>query len=82
MFTGFFTHNRRFHRQYTFYTEFIGVKSCAKGRFKKTYEFLNLRALKISALYKNRTFQSMGKIFCVEFQREPLKFHKNILPTH
>ena len=55
------------------------------GRFKNAYELLNLRALKISMLYKNRTFQCMGKIFCVEFQRGkifcvefqrvPLKFH-------
>ena len=38
------------------------------GRFKYAYELLNLRALKISILYKkNHTFQYMGKIFCVEF---------------
>ena len=46
------------------------------------YELLNLRALKISVLYKNHIFQWMGKIFCVEFQRVPLKFHINILPIH
>ena len=51
------------------------------GRFKNAYELLNLRALKISMLYKNRTFQCMGKIFCVEFQRVPLKFHTKYL-TH
>ena len=45
------------------------------GRFKTAYELLNLRALKISMLYKNCIFQCMGKIFCVEFQRVPLKFH-------
>ena len=45
------------------------------GRFKNTYVLLNLRALKISTLYKNHTFQCMGKIFCVKFQRFPLKFH-------
>ena len=45
------------------------------GRFKNTYELLNLRALKISKLHKNHIFQCMGKIFCVEFQRVPLKFH-------
>ena len=39
------------------------------GRFKNTYELLNLRALKISKLHKNHIFQCMGKIFCVEFQR-------------
>ena len=26
--------------------------------------------------------QNMGKIFCVEFQSVPLKFHKNILLMH
>ena len=51
------------------------------GRFKKAYELLNLRALKISMLYKNHIFQCMGKIFCVEFQRYPLKFHTKYL-TH
>ena len=51
-------------------------------RFKNVYEFLNLRALKISMLYKDHTFQCMGKIFCVEFQRVPLKFHTNILPKN
>ena len=51
------------------------------GRFKNAYELLNLRALKISMLYKNRIFQCMSKIFCVEFQRVPLKFHTKYL-TH
>ena len=51
------------------------------GRFKNAYELLNLRALKIPMLYKNRIFQCMGKIFCVEFQRVPLKFHTKYL-TH
>ena len=51
------------------------------GRFKKAHELLNLRALKISMLYKNHIFQCMGKIFCVEFQRYPLKFHTKYL-TH
>ena len=51
------------------------------GRFKKAYELLNLRALKISVLYKNHIFQCMGKICCVEFQRVPLKFHTKYL-TH
>ena len=51
------------------------------GRFKNTYELLNLRALKISKLHKNYIFQCMGKIFCVEFQRVPLKFHTKYL-TH
>ena len=51
------------------------------GRFKNTYELFNLRALKISKLHKNYIFQCMGKIFCVEFQRVPLKFHTKDL-TH
>ena len=51
------------------------------GRFKNAYELLNLRALKIPVLYKNRIFQCMSKIFCVEFQRVPLKFHTKYL-TH
>ena len=51
------------------------------GHFNNTYELLNLRALKISKLHKNHIFQCMGKIFCVEFQRVPLKFHTKYL-TH
>ena len=51
------------------------------GVFKNTYELLNLRAFKISVFYKNHIFQCMGKIFCVEFQRVPLKFHIKYL-TH
>ena len=49
------------------------------GRFKNTYELLKLRTLKISMLYKNRIFQCVGKIFCVGFQRFPLKFHTKYL---
>ena len=51
------------------------------GRFKNTYELLNLRALKCSPVNKIHIFQCMGKIFCVEFQRYPLKFHTKYL-TH
>ena len=54
---------------------------CPGGRFKNAYELLNLRTLKISMLYKSHIFQCMGKIFCVEFQRVPLKFHTKYL-TH
>ena len=54
---------------------------CSGGRFKKAYELLNLRALKFSPLNKIHIFQCMGKIFCVEFQRYPLKFHAKYL-TH
>ena len=46
---------------------------------KKTYELLNQRALKI--LHKNCIFLWMGKIFCVEFQRYPFKFHTKYLPA-
>ena len=51
------------------------------GRFKNTYELLNLRALKFSPVNKIRIFQCMGMIFCVEFQRYPLKLHTKYL-TH
>ena len=51
------------------------------GRFKRTYELLNLRALKFSPVNKIHILQCMGKIFCVEFQRYPLKFHTKYL-TH
>ena len=50
-------------------------KSYPWGRFKKAYELLNLRAIKFSPVNKMQIFQRMGKIFCVEFQREPLIFH-------
>ena len=51
------------------------------GRFKNTYELLNQRALKFSYVNKIHIFQCMGKIFCVEFQRYPLKFPTKYL-TH
>ena len=51
------------------------------GRFKNTYELLNLSALKFSHVNKIHIFQCMGKIYCVEFQRYPLKFHTKYL-TH
>ena len=51
------------------------------GRFKNTYELLNLRALKYSHVNKIHIFQCVGEIFCVEFQRYPLKFHTKYL-TH
>ena len=40
---------------------------------------LNLRALKLSCLNKIHIVHCMGNIFCVEFQREPLKFHTKYL---
>ena len=51
------------------------------GRLKNTYELLNLRALKFSPVNKIHIFQRMVKIFCVVFQRYPLKFHTKYL-TH
>ena len=54
---------------------------CRGGRFKNTYELLNLRALKFQYVNKIHIFQCMGKIFCVEFQGYPLKFHTKYL-TH
>ena len=51
------------------------------GRFKNTYELLNLRALTFSAVNKIHIFPGMGKIFCVQFQRVPLKFHTKYV-TH
>ena len=53
------------------------------GRFKNTYELLNLRAPKFSPVNKIDIFQCMGMILCMEFHRYPLKFSKqNILPIH
>ena len=51
------------------------------GRFKKACELLNLRALKFSPVNKMHIFQCMVKIFCVEFQRIPLKFHTKYFST-
>ena len=51
------------------------LSSPSGGRFKNIYELLNLRALKFSYVNKIHIFQCMGKIFCEEFQRYPLKFH-------
>ena len=57
------------------------IRYASGGRFKNTYELLNLRALKISKLHKNDIFQCMGKIFCVEFQRVPFEIpHKISYP--
>ena len=50
------------------------------GGFKSINELLNLRALKFSPVNKIHIFQCIGKIFCVEFQRYPLKFHAKYLP--
>ena len=69
-----------------FYIKWINTGSTARiratyptgagGRFKNTYE---LRALTFSPVNKIHFFQCMDKIFCVEFQRVPLKFHTKYL---
>ena len=41
---------------------------------------LETRDFKISVLNKSHIFQCMGNIFCVEFQRYPLKFRTKCLP--
>ena len=61
------------YRQYSLFD--FNYTNTSGGRFKNTYELLNLRALKFSPVNKIFIFQCMGKIFCVEFQRYPLKFH-------
>ena len=48
-----------------FSTEFLD-----RGAFQKHF-----RSHKFSPVNKICIFHCMGKIFCVEFQREPLKFH-------
>ena len=48
--------------------------------FENVYKLLILRDLKFSLLNKMHTFQCIGKIFCVEFQRYPLKFRTKYLP--
>ena len=44
-------------------------------RFKNVYELLNVRSLKFLTLYYIIIFLCMCKLFCVEFQIFPLKFH-------
>ena len=56
-------------------------KMPAGERFKNAYELLNLKALEYSHVNKMQIFQCVGNIFCVEFQRYPLKFHTKYL-TH
>ena len=57
----------------------LSIHNDLGGHFKKAYELVNLRALKSSLLNKLHIFQCMCKIFCVEFQRVPLKFHTKYL---
>ena len=49
------------------------------GGSKYSYVFVNLGALKSSLRSKLHSFQCVGKLFCVEFQRIPLKFHTKYL---
>ena len=51
------------------------------GVSKNAWELFDLRTLKFSTVFRNCVFQYMGKIFCVEFQKGPLKFHTKCL-TH
>ena len=53
----------------------------SRGRFKNTYELANLGAHTLLLGNKLHIFQCVGKIFWVEFQREPLTFPANYL-TH
>ena len=46
------------------------------GWVKNVYELFKQRDLKFSPVSKIQIFQFMDKIFCVKFQRTPLKFHK------
>ena len=48
----------------------FGVSHIPGDRFKNSYEFLNKRALKMSTLCKNRFFNGVCKIYCVEFQMQ------------
>ena len=50
-----------------------------QGRPKNAYELVNLETFKSSPLNKLHIFQCMGNIFCVEFQRVPLKFRTKYL---
>ena len=57
-------------------TSFLHQTGRDWGQFKK--HLLCLRALKILALYEIHISQYVGMIFCLEFQRAPLKFHTKI----
>ena len=55
--------------------------SICRGHLKNFNRLINLRALKSPLLNELHIFQCMGKTFCEEFQRYPLKFHTKYL-TH
>ena len=76
IYTGPRQHHILFGRKYL---HLQGSGDC----FKNIQELLNLRALKCSShINKIHILLCMDKIFCVEFQRIPLKFHTNILTIH
>ena len=82
-----FSISGKFHSfaEASIYILYIYIYMCVcvslRGHFKNTCKIVNLEVLKSSLLNKLHIFQRMGKIFCVEFQRVPLKFHIKYL-TH
>ena len=58
------------------------ISNVARVCFKNTYEFLNLRALKLSPLNKINIFQCMGKIFVWNFKGTLWNSTQNILPIY
>ena len=60
---------------------FWRMRSMNWGAFKNADVLLNLRAPNITTLYKNNIFQCVGKVYCAEFQKYPLRFHTKYL-TH
>ena len=57
------------------YHHFLLIHMWPGNRFKNIYELVNMGVLKFSFVNKLYTFQCIGKIFCVEFERVPLKFY-------
>ena len=55
------------------------IVKCLLQGISKLFYLLNLRALAMFMLIQNDIFQCLGKIFCVEFQRYPLKFDTNYI---
>ena len=68
---------------------FRSEQSCIYHQYRQhgvisemTQELLNLRAVKFSYLNEIHIFQCTGNLFCMEFQRQPLKFPtKYLTPT-
>ena len=54
-------------------------KHCPTGAFQKHFHAHESRSPSISLLNRIQIFQCIGKIFCVEFQGVPLKFHTKYL---